>query len=99
MGDVDSKKLDLSQRAIETETHIDWNRTGEPAWLETFDAAVARKWTRAGIAVQAVGPGCWRARVPVEDLRISLKKSRAPMSEAQRAVAAERLKAARERRA
>ena len=70
--------MGYTQAQMETETHICWDRTGEPARLETFDAAVARRWERAGVGVLPRGEGRWVARVPVGDLRVGVKRRVSP---------------------
>ena len=99
MGDVvpRSKKLEPTDHQRETETLIRWDRSGEPAWLETFDPSVAGGWQRAGIAVAIQGRR-YTARVPVGELRVGLKR-KSYLSDEQKRATAERLKAARERRA
>ena len=79
---------------MECETLIRWDRTSEPAVLETFDATVARRWGKAGIPVVEKDPGRWYARVPVGELRITLRRKR-EMTPEQRADAKARLEGAR----
>ena len=62
----------MTDRDLETETIVRWDRTGESATFWTADASEARRWKALGYDVHADGRPragtvrSWSCRVPVE---------------------------------
>lgn len=59
------------QQLQETETHIRWDETDDPAVLWTASAKVRREWESFGFPVQGDPFNGWRVEVPKD--RVSYK--------------------------
>jgi hypothetical protein len=76
-----TEPLKQSDRDLEAETIIRWDRTGEPAILWTADPAEARRWRKLGYPVEVFGrtrdgrERSWTCRAPIEAVALLAMKA------------------------
>jgi hypothetical protein len=61
--------MTITDRQLEQENLLRWDRTGDAARLYTADPLEARRWQQLGYPVQAQGRG-WTARVPIQAIAL-----------------------------